>query len=397
MKRVLIIGSDGYIGYALTNHLLEKGFSVEGIDNFSRRHLADSLTPIHSPGTREHYLLRKFRTYLGTHDLDIAELENYHKLTRILLNFSPDAIVHLGEQPSAPYSMANIYKAHLTQYNNVLGTLNLLFAIKSSCPEAHLIKLGTMGEYGTPECDIPEGRIPKICIKKDCIGHEIDSYSPNQQIDDPTCPMSNLLFPRTPGSFYHASKVHDTFNIEFACRNWHLTSTDIMQGVVFGIGTEEYLTRFDYDESFGTAINRFCAQAICNFPLTVYGKGQQTRGFLPLKDSLQCLTIVIENPPETGTYRTLNQFENIYTINSLAQMVIEGAKANDIAATIDSIPNPRKEAEEHYYNPAHQELFNLGYKPTTNIQSEINQLIFNLLPYKERINPSTIYPEILWR
>ena len=214
---------------------------------------------------------------------------------------------------------------------------------------------------------------------------------------DTGCPMQGLLFPRTPGSFYHLSKVHDTHNIHFACNNWGLRSTDIMQGIVFGLNDCENpldLTRFDYDECFGTAINRFCAQALAGIPLTVYGSGNQTRGFLPLKDSIQCLTLALEKPPALGEYRTLNQFESIYSVNQLADMV---AQTCSFSVSIQHLENPRKEAEKHYYNPEHDKLFELGYKPTTDIEFEIRILLNKLIPYKDCIKKHVIMPRVNWR
>ena len=244
----------------------------------------------------------------------------------------------------------------------------------------------TMGEYGCPDCDIPEGVIPRECMKDD----------PEATWD---CPMSGLLFPRSPNSFYHLSKVHDTYNIKFACDTWGLRSTDIMQGVVFGLTeTDEVkVTRFDYDEYFGTVINRFCAQAIINHPLTVYGKGNQVRGFLPLKDSIQCLTLIIEQPPYEGEYRTLNQFENIYSINNLANMVHKGATFLGLKPSVHHLPNPRTESDKHYYSPKHQKLFTMGYRPTTDIQGEVTKLIKQLMPYEGRVIKKVIMPETKWK
>jgi UDP-sulfoquinovose synthase len=389
--KILILGSDGYIGYPLTIHLLKKGYEVAGLDNLSRRIRvrnlgSNSLTPIEEPSMREAYLKSNFRNYYGRGTWTLSEF-CYPNIKAMLENFMPDAIVHLAEQPSAPWSMKQWGFSTQTQLENIIGTLELLWAIRDVKPNIHLVKLGTMGEYGTPECDIPEGIIPKRCLVPR------DGWPAEQD-----CPMAGLLFPRTPGSFYHLTKVHDTLNIHFACRNWGLCSTDIMQGVLFGLEGENHeLTRFDYDEYFGTAINRFCAQALINMPLTVYGKGDQTRGFLPLKDSIQCLTIALEDPPKLGEYRTLNQFENIYKINDLATAVCRAAAKLGIAAKIAHIRNPRLEAEDHYYNPDHQTLFNMGYKPTTDIDNEIVQLLDKLKPHKDRIITEVIMPKTKWR
>ena len=310
----------------------------------------------------------------------------------MLEDIQPNTIIHLAEQPSAPWSMQSAHYCNETQRENILSTLNLLWAMKEVCPDTHLIKLGTLGEYGTPNCDIPEGDIPEVCIK--CDGKEYI----NGPYEYRLCPMRDLPFPRSPNSFYHLSKVHDTHNIIFACHNWGLTSTDIMQGIVFGLTDtdQSLLTRFDYDEYFGTVINRFCVQAISSHPLTIYGMGNQTRGFLPLKDSIQCLNIAIDNPPDKGTYRTLNQFENIYSINNLAKIVLESAISSGLSSLTSNIPNPRKEAETHYYNPTHQTLFNLGYEPTTNIKDEIGSLIKILYPYRNRVIKDLIMPKTKW-
>ena len=397
MKRVLILGIDGYIGWALANYLLAQPdkYKVCGVDDLSRRQLvrqigSDSLTPILPFSDRDNYLRSHSNFIDSTARIDISE---YYHISSVLYEFKPDVIVHLAEQPSAPFSMRSPRDSIRTQENNILGTLSLLWAIRANCPNAHLVKLGTMGEYGTPNCDIPEGMIPK----KPCI-HTLDM---EDSLLSKACPMRDLPFPRSPGSFYHLSKVHDTYNIIFACKTWGLTSTDIMQGVVFGVrvGSEDMnkLTRFDYDEYFGTVINRFCVQVLCDMPLTIYGSGKQTRGYLPLKDSIQCLTLAIENPPAKGEYRTLNQFENIYSINSLAGEVLDAASYLGIDARTQHLPNPRTEADSHYYNPAHQKLFDLGYVPTTDIRAEIIKLINDLMPFKKRIIMEHILPTTTWR
>jgi UDP-sulfoquinovose synthase len=339
--------------------------------------------------------LHKFKNFNDR--VSTVNLSDAYLISKMLEEYKPDTIVHLAEQPSAPWSMKDVHECIRTQVDNISGTLSLLWAMREHCPKAHLIKLGTMGEYGTPDCDIPEGMIPNKCLHEAGI---VDEFV--IQLSRYKCPMSGLPFPRSPGSFYHLSKVHDTHNIIFACKTWGLTSTDIMQGVVFGVKvtgkeSEIELTRFDYDQYFGTVINRFCAQAISGHPLTIYGKGGQTRGYLPLKDSIQCLTIAIENPPEQGSYRTLNQFENIYTINELAADVLMGAYSLGLDARTDHIPNPRTELESHYYNPSHQKLFDLGYVPTTDIADEIRKLINDLIPYKSRITSTCILPTTNWR
>lgn len=393
-KRVLILGIDGYIGYPLALHLLNKNYEVCGLDNLTRRKFvssvnSQSLTPIPEFSERAIFL-RSHRNFIDS--VATINLSDYYLVERVLKEYKPDVIVHLAEQPSAPWSMKGPTYSVDTQVNNVAGTLALLWAMRQSCPDAHLIKLGTMGEYGTPNCDIPEGMIPDNCI-----------CGPMLEKDDRKCAMKGLPFPRTPGSFYHLSKVHDTYNIIFACNTWGLRSTDIMQGVVFGVSdtvTDDPLlmTRFDYDQYFGTVINRFCAQAIVEFPLTIYGTGKQKRGFLPLKDSIQCLTIAIDKPPKSGEYRTLNQFENIYSLNKLAEYVLSATSQLGLKEPgFNFIKNPRTEANEHYYNPAHDKLFKLGYKPSTNIEELIKDLVETLEPHKERINKNCILPTTTWR
>lgn len=388
----MILGIDGYLGWPLALHLLNKGHKVSGMDSIVRRKRIielgdDSLTPIVNERVRAQLL-----TNLGGEEfayMNLGDGQDYGLLKNFLRTHKPDTIVHLAEQPSAPWSMISIREASITQQENIIGTLEVLWAMYEVCPEAHMIKLGTMGEYGTPNCDIPEGEIPEKCI-----GREMP--------EGMTCPMSGLQFPRRPGSFYHLTKVHDSYNIEFCCRNWNMRSTDIMQGPVFGVKTpemgddEQLLTRFDYDELFGTVINRFCVQAIVGHPLTVYGEGGQTRGYLPLEDSMFCITLAIENPPALGEYRVFNQFERTYSINELAAIVQVASADHDISVEIKHYENPRKEAETHYYNPARQKLVDLGYKPTTDITSAVSKLIDDIRPYADRVRESNIVPHTRW-
>jgi len=391
--RVLILGIDGYIGYPLAIHLLKQNFEVCGVDNLSRRdrvrHIGGaSLTNIASFDDRANYL-SSFNNFID--NMSRIDVDYYETIDSAIKYFKPNTIVHLAQMPSAPWSMINAYHAYQTQHENCMANLNVLWAMKQHCPNAHLLKLGTMGEYGTPDCDIPEGNITNTCVGEYMTGKTMDDRYP--------CPMSGLIFPRQPGSFYHLSKVFDTYNVDFACRNWGLRSTDVMQGIVYGLNeltNDIEITRFDYDEYFGTAINRFCAQAIIEHPLTVYGNGNQTRGYLPLKDSIQCLTLAIENPPEAGECRTFNQFEEIYSINELADIVNRQARKLGLNPGIMHIPNPRKEKESHYYNPEHSKLLNLGYKPTDDLEGEIGILLKQLLPYKDRVNKKVIMPKTKW-
>lgn len=394
--KIAILGIDGYLGWPLALHLIRRGHTVCGIDNSSRRRRVnelgcDSLTPIETLTARK-ALLRNMQGDIEFADVALG-CDSPGYIASFLQNTKPDAIVHLAEQPSAPWSMIGVNYAAATQEENVIGTLHLLWAMYEECPDAHLIKLGTMGEYGTPNCDIPEGEIPEWCMDSDygndpAVGH--------------TCPMQGLQFPRQAGSFYHLSKVHDTHNIVFACKNWNLSSTDIMQGPVFGVKTtamldeEKLITRFDYDEVFGTVINRFCAQALLGHQLTVYGEGNQTRGYLPIEDSMFCITLAIENPPDKGEYRVFNQFERTYSINELADIVQVAAARNGIVSYVKHYENPRKEAETHYYNPYRQKLVDLGYQPTTDITDDVTRLIADLRPYKDRLDPHRVVPQTRW-
>jgi len=419
--RILILGSDGYIGWPLSLHLLKKGHEVAGLDSLVRRKRVEkcgsnSLTPIHTATNRRIYS-REYSNYINEIMNIPLGIWKPFIIRNVLKEIKPDTIVHLAEQPSAPWSMINPEKASETQLQNVIGTLHLLWAMKEICPEAHLVKLGTMGEYGTPSCDIPEGEIPPfpckyISKREDTSNMEyteakknvLENYSVENEMYElgMICPMSGLPFPKSPGSFYHLSKVHDTNNIIFACKTWNLRSTDIMQGIVFGVKvtgeeSERELTRFDYDQYFGTVINRFCTQAIIEHPLTVYGSGKQTRGFLPLKDSIQCLTLTIENPPKIGEYRVFNQFENTYMIKGLAELVAKAAQELGLNVEISHLDNPREEKEEHYYYPSHQKLFDLGYKPTGDIYREILNLLEDIIPYKDRVIKKVIMPTTKWR
>lgn len=414
MKRILILGIDGYIGYALALDLINKGYEVCGLDNLSRRRLvnevgSESLIPIAPISQRMRYL-RGIPNFVDS--VACIELRDHYLIKRVLKEYKPDTIIHLAEQPSAPWSMKNARSAIETQVDNVAGTLALLWAMKEECPEAHLIKLGTMGEYGTPNCDIPEGVIPRQpCLH---IGSMELTDEELEDLVDPRpghggiirlekkCPMKGLPFPRSPGSFYHLSKVHDTHNIIFACKIWGLRSTDIMQGVVFGLHKYNDLginetTRFDYDQYFGTVINRFCVQAITGHNLTVYGNGNQIRGFLPLKDSIQCLNIVIENPPKAEKYRTFNQFGVTHSINELALCVKQACKKLSFGVGIDYLKNPRVEADKHHYNPSNEGLLTLGYKPTTEIIGEIHKLIKYLLQFQNEVREDVIIPTTKWR
>jgi UDP-sulfoquinovose synthase len=379
--RVFIAGVDGYLGWPLAQYLAARGHNLGGIDCQLRRRLVveaggESAIPVAPIQDR----LTAFRECFGE---ELAycngDLLDYDILLSAIDSFQPDAVVHLAEIPSAPYSMKGPAEAAFTQQNNVIGSLNLLWAIKTAAPEAHLVKLGTMGEYGTPNLDIPEGFF------------EVEFRGRRD----------SLPFPRQAGSFYHWSKVYDSHNIMFACHIWGLRATDVMQGIVYGVSVSSDLrlcTRFDYDAEFGTIINRFCCQVVIGHPLTVYGSGRQQRSFLPLEDCLHCLTLALENPPGKGEYRVFNQFDRFTSMRELASMVQEAATRLGIHTEIRHLENPRQEKEDHYYNPDRQHLTALGYSPHINPQEQIAFMIEKLLPWKDHIvtRRSVLIPEIQW-
>lgn len=394
--KVLVLGSDGYIGYPLTIELLKTGYEVMGLDDYSRRRRvtemgSESLTPIEPAIMRKSHLGQTYDNYYSEVGCSLGnDTSGYIK--SILASFQPKTIVHLAEQPSAPWSMISAETCKQTQLSNVLGTLDLLWAMRDECPDAHLIKIGTMGEYGTPDCDIPEGMIPDKCMDK--------NTSIGDALEDPAdCPMAGLPFPRSPNSFYHLSKVHDTHNIIFACKTWGLTATDIMQGIVYGVRVEKEkgldLTRFDYDECFGTVVNRFCTQAVAGLPMTVYGGGGQVRGFLPLKDSIRCLILAITNPPDAGAYRTFNQFGTVVSVLELTQIIDTEAQHYGFRPTIRQLGNPRTEQENHYFNPTNKTLVDLGYTPSQ-MRDQIGILIGDIIKYKDDVIKTVINPTISW-
>lgn len=383
--RVFIAGVDGYLGWALAQHLVARGHEVAGADLFLRRQWVEemgshSAVPISPMNER----LEAFRQRFGT-DLAFWEgdLRQYDLVESIVHDFRPDAVVHLGECPSAPYSMIDADHAVFVQTNNLTTTFNLLFAMRHLTPDAHLLKLGTMGEYGTPNIDIPEGFF------------EVEYRGRTDR----------LPFPRQAGSWYHWSKVHGSNNIMFACKLWGLRATDVMQGVVFGTRTDEMgddarlRTRLDFDQAFGTAINRFCCQAVIGHPLTPFGKGHQKRGFLPLRDSMQCLTLALENPPLAGEYRVFNQFEEVYDITELALKVQKVAGTIGLPVEIRHLENPRLELEEHYFNPDHSRLLALGYQPTHDVEAEILLMLRDLAGCRDLIEAKrgVLIPDVRWQ
>ena len=382
--RILVLGGDGYLGWATSMYFSKRGHEVHAVDNYLRRRAhaeagTDSLTPI-LPSLPE-----RARVWNEVSGLEVGvtegDLVEWEVVERLFTEFRPEAIVHYGEMASAPYSMKDREHAVFTHQNNVVNTLNVLWAMERFAPEAHLVKLGTMGEYGTPNIDIEEGFIT--------IHH-------NGRSD-------TLPFPKLPGSWYHLTKVHDSHNIHFACRIWGLRATDLNQGVVYGIETEEtklderLVTRFDYDEVFGTALNRFCVQAVIGHPLTAYGKGGQTRGYLNILDTLQCVELATLNPAEPGEFRVFNQFTEQFSIRDVAEKVREAGATHGIDVEIEHLENPRVELEEHYYNAKHAKLLDLGLHPHFLSETLIESMFSTIERYKDRVILDHIMPSTRWR
>lgn len=363
-------------------YLANKGHEVIAVDNFAKRQweMENGITPL-LPISTFHRRADVFREVTGKEiKIEVGDLLNHRFVYKLFEEHKPDAVVHYAEQPSAPYSMKDRTTAYATQYNNVLGNLNVLFAMNAIHKDCHLIKLGTMGEYGTPNIDIEEGYI------------EIE-HKGRKDV---------LPFPMQPGSFYHLSKVHDSNNIRFATKIWGLKTTDLNQGVVYGLKTDEtelhpeLATSFHYDEMFGTALNRFCVQAVAGSPLSLYGKGKQTRGFLNIVDTLQCVELAALNPPEAGKMRVMNQFTEVFTISELAETVKSAAETIGINATIKNFDNPRVEMEEHYFNPTHTKLLELGLKPTLLKDSLIDNMLRTIQEHQNRINSKIIRLNVKW-
>src|SRR5271155_2689930 len=381
--KICVLGGDGYCGWATALYLSRKGHTVSVVDNFARRQWdfelgAQTLTPIQPLSDR----LRVWQELTGKSiELFIGDVNDYEFLSTVMQSVQPDAIVHFAEQRSAPYSMIDRKHAIFTQVNNVAGTLNVLFAIQEFQPECHLVKLGTMGEYGTPNIDIEEGYIR--------IEH-------NGRSDV-------LPFHKQPGSFYHLSKVHDSHNMMFTCKIWGLRATDLNQGVVYGTVTDEValdetlINRFDYDEIFGTVLNRFCVQAAIGHPLTLYGKGGQTRGFLDIRDTVRCIEIACLNPAARHECRVYNQFTESFSIMDIAGIVQAAAKKINLSVEISHLPDPRVEAEDHYYNAKHSKLVDLGLQPHLLSDAMLDSLLKVAVKYRDRIDASLILPSVNWR
>lgn len=382
--RILILGGDGYLGWPTAMYFSARGHEVTVVDNMIKRYWeaevgVEPLVPIRPLAAR----VRRWAEVSGrTIGLSIGDIaENHRFIYDVIEDVKPEAVVHYAEQPSAPFSMMNRAACVHTQHNNVVGTLNVLFAIRHSCPDTHIIKLGTMGEYGTPNIDIEEGWL---------------ELTHNGRKD-------RVLYPKKPGSFYHLSKVHDSHNLEFACRIWGARVTDLNQGVVYGIETDEtkqhpdLATSFHYDAVFGTVLNRFVVQAVMGVPLTVYGKGGQTRGFLDIRDTLRCVELAALNPAEAGEFRVFNQFTEQFSVMDLAERVRRAAVKCGLKTTIDHTANPRVEAEDHYYNAKHQRLQDLGLVPHLLDDAVISHMIEVAAAHKSRVDEAAVQPHVKWK
>ncbi|MGD8335052.1 MAG: NAD-dependent epimerase/dehydratase family protein [Desulfobacterales bacterium] len=380
--RVLILGGDGYLGWPTAMHLSTQGHKVAVADNYLRRRLCreekvDFLYAV--PDLNERAVL--WQSVSGHETaVHIGDLSEWDFIAQVFEKFEPEVIVHYAEQPAAPYSMLNRKAATLTLHNNLSVTANVIFAVREFCPDAHIVKLGTMGEYGTPNIDIEEGWL------------EVE-HNGRQHM---------FLYPRQAGSLYHTTKIMDTDLLWFYVRTWGLRVTDLMQGPVYGIFTaesaqdERLLPFFNYDEIFGTVLNRFVVQAVAGYPLTVYGKGGQTRGYLNIKDTLNCVRLAVENPAETGELRIFNQFTETFSINDLAAKVKKAGKQLALKVEIEHIENPRIEAETHYYNPKHTGLLDLGLTPHYLSEKDLLEMMEFVRQYKARINKDQIYRNVKW-
>jgi UDP-sulfoquinovose synthase len=381
--RILILGGDGYLGWPTAMSFSAQGHDVYVVDNYMRRNIAQATQSEALIPTPNLYDRANIFKSISGHDIKvkIGDICDYRLLENIFKDFQPEVVVHYAEQPSAPYSMMGFDQARDTLNNNLNATFNLIWAVMEHAPDCHIVKLGTMGEYGTPNIDIEEGWL------------EIEHKGRKDK----------FLYPRAAGSLYHTTKVLDTDLLWFYVRTFGIRVTDLMQGPVYGLSTDEsdqderLLPNFHYDDIFGTAVNRFLVQAVANVPLTVYGKGGQIRGYLNLKDTLQCVGLAMNSPAEKGELRILNQFTETFSINELADRVQRVGNQMSLNVDIQSIPNPRKEAEDHYYNPSHSGLMELGLKPNYMTDEVIEDMLKNVIRYKDRIDSSKIMPRINWK
>lgn len=382
MSKILILGGDGYLGWPTAMHFAAKGWEVCTVDNYSKRAISvetNSLPLVAFSELDDRVKIASTKTGLEIKHLN-GDLCDYQFLKKLIENFKPDTVVHYAEQPSAPYSMKNYDTAYFTLQNNIAATFNVLWAIMEHAPECHIIKLGTMGEYGTPNIDIEEGWL------------EVNHNGRSQK----------FLYPRAAGSLYHTTKVLDTDLIWFYVRTFGITVTDLMQGPVYGLETDEnaghpeLFPHLYYDDIFGTVLNRFMVQAVAGIPLTVYGKGGQTRGYLNLKDTLQCVYLAATNKPKNGDLRIMNQFTETFSVNELAERVRDAAGSLGIKTEIQNLKNPRKEMEQHYYNPSHSSFETLGLQPNLLNEDTLQRMLSYIVNHKEKINNNIVLPRESW-
>ena len=381
--RVIILVGDGYLGWPTAMNMAAKGHEVWAVDNYLRRNIAqetqsEALMP--TPNLQERAEIFEASTGKKIH-IVIGDCTDFRMMSNLFEQVKPDTVVHYAEQPSAPYSMMGYDEARRTLDNNLQATFNTVWAVLEHAPDCHIIKLGTMGEYGTPNIDIEEGWI------------EIDHKGRKDK----------FLYPRAAGSLYHTTKVLDTDLLWFYVRTYGIRVTDLMQGPVYGIHTsqtaadERLVPNFHYDDIFGTVLNRFLVQAVAGIPLTVYGKGGQTRGYLNLKDTLQCVDLAMDNPVESGDLRILNQFTERFSVNELAEKVTSVGAQMGLSVEMKNIENPRKEREDHYYNPAHSGLTELGLEPNLLTDDVVADLLETVKRHSNRIDSRKVMPRVSWR
>lgn len=381
--KIIVAGGDGFCGWPTALYLSKQGYEVAIVDNLVRRYIdaelgSNSVTPIADLYER----VAKWKEITGKQiEVFIGDLNDYDFLTNVFESFPPDAFVHYAEQRSAPYSMIDRKHAVYTQSNNVLGNLNVLYAIHELAPDCHLVKLGTMGEYGTPNIDIEEGYL------------EIEHKGRKDR----------MPYPKSPMSFYHLSKVHDSHNIMFACKIWDIRATDLNQGVVYGLHTDEtrldpvLYNRLDYDGIYGTALNRFLIQTAVGHDMTVYGKGGQTRGFINIMDTVRCIEIAIKNPADPGEFRVFNQFTESFSVLELAEKTKKVADEMGLPATVNHYENPRVEKEEHYFNAVNTNLLDLGLQPYFLTDDLLKEMIEIAIIYKDRVRHENLLNSSEWR
>jgi UDP-sulfoquinovose synthase len=363
-------------------HLAARGHEVIAVDNYLKRNLEKE---VHAPPLVEMPLLdERSKIFKEETKLNIEVVEmdcaGLQAMDNLFAMHKPDAVVHYAEQPSGPYSMIGPNEASMTLHNNIGSTMAMIWAVIRNSPECNIVKLGTMGEYGTPNVDIEEGWLD--------VHH-------NGRSD-------KMLFPRAAGSLYHTTKILDTDLLWFYVRMNKLRVTDLMQGPVYGISTDETRfnrllgTRFHYDDIFGTLLNRFVVQAVTGHPLTVYGAGGQTRGYLDIRDTMRCVELAIENPADYGELRIMNQFTEQFSVNEIAERVAYAGSHIGLDVRVESVENPRIEAENHYYNAKNIKLTDLGLEPHLLSDETIVGMLEYVQEHRGEIDGSTILPRVQW-